>query len=376
MADLPAGFGQAFIDWATDQALPLWATTGWWNDRGCFYERLDLTGVPDEIAPLRLRTQARQIYVYAHAHVLGLGPDRLDLSKQALLSLRERAWGEGWAHVLTPAGQVQNPLRDAYDHAFVLHCLAWVHKATGEDWPLDWADETLAYMDRAFAAKGGGWAEDDAGTLPRRQNPHMHAFEAMLALYECSGREAYLARARDLFALFRARFFDAELGAVREFFAADWGHLPDGGSDKLEPGHLMEWVWLLRRYEQSTGEPVADMTAPLLANARGLGLDAASGFLIDGVWPDGRPHLPTRRLWVQTEYLKGLLVEYRALGDSALLEEASGVIDRMLTTYLAINPPGAWCDVYDGQGQPAAEHIPASTLYHLFGAVVESLKRT
>lgn len=375
MAERSIPFGQAFIDWAVDQALPLWSDLGWWSDRGCFFERLTLDGIPDRAAPLRTRTQARQIYVYAHSHVLGLGPDRLDLALQALLSLRERAWSDGWAHVIAPDGSVQNPLRDAYDHAFVLHALAWMHKATGETWPLEWADETVSYMDRAFAAPHGGWAEDDAKSLPRRQNPHMHAFEAMLALFECSGHERYLERANTLFALFRDRFFDADIGAVREFFANDWSHLPDGNSDKLEPGHLMEWVWLLRRYEAATGEPVSHMTAPLLANGRRLGLAAGSGFLKDGVWPDGSTYLPSRRLWVQTEYLKGLLVEVPS-GGPDLLDEASGLIDRLMSTYLAIEPAGAWCDIYDGDGNAAAEHIPASTLYHLFAAVIETLKRS
>lgn len=374
MPDLPADFGQKFVDWATDQALPFWSSTGWWSDRGCFLERLALDGTPDLAAPLRTRTQARQIYVYSHAHVLGLGPDRLDCATQALLSLRERAWFDGWAHVIAPDGSVQNSLRDTYDHAFVLHALAWMHKATGEAWPLEWADETLAYMDRAFAAPHGGWAEDDSGGLPRRQNPHMHAFEAMLALFECSGHDKYLHRANGLFALFRDRFFDAEIGAVREFFAPDWSHLSDGSSDKLEPGHFMEWVWLLRRYESAAGDTVSHMTGPLLDNARRLGLDTRSGFLKDGVWPDGSSYLPSRRLWVQTEYLKGLLVELRATGDASLLKEASDLIDRLMTTYLAVEPAGTWCDIYDGEGGAAAEHIPASTLYHLFAAVIETLK--
>lgn len=375
MADLPEGFGQALIDWTASQALPLWSTMGWWDSQRCFFEALNLDGTPDRTAPLRLRAQARQIYVYAHAHILGLGPDGLDLARIALMSLRERGWAPdgkpGWVHVLAPDGSVANPLRDCYDHAFILHALAWFHRATGETFALDWADETLAYMDGAFAAPSGGWAEDDAGSLPRRQNPHMHSFEAMLALYEASGRVDYLARAAELFELFRTRFYQDEPGLLREFFDPHWNRLAGDESDKLEPGHHMEWVWLLRRYEKACGRPVGELCAKLLANGRRLGLDGASGFLRDQVWPDGKPIEASRRLWVQTEYIKALIVEHRAHGDPALAEEAQGVINRMLKTYLSDVPSGGWRDIFGGDGRPIGDRMPASTFYHLFGAVAE-----
>lgn len=375
MHKLPSGFGQNLVDWTAHQALPLWSTMGWWDEQACFFETLNLDGTPDRTAPMRVRTQARQIYVYAHAHILGVGPDGLDLARTALTSLRQRAWAPdgrpGWVHVLAPDGSVQNPLRDTYDHAFILHALAWFHRATGESVALDWADETLDYMDTALVAPLGGWAENDTNSQPRRQNPHMHSFEALLALYEASGQARYLARAAELYQLFRTRFFDEKLGVVREFFEPDWRLLPGDASDQLEPGHFMEWVWLLRRYEKACGRPIGDQTSVLLENGRRLGLDVASGFLRDEVYPDGRIKAPTRRLWPQTEYAKALMVEYRAHGDPALSGEAQGVIDRMLASYLTDVPPGGWRDVFDGDGKPTGDRMPASSLYHLFGAVAE-----
>lgn len=368
MTDRPDGFGRAYCDWMVEKALPFWADAGWWADRGCFYERLDLTGAPLPETPLRVRTQARQIYTYAHAHVLGWGESHLDKAEAAMASLRQRAWAPdrrpGWAHVLTPDGAVANPLRDAYDHAFILHALAWMGRATGDVAYYRWADETLAFMDDGLKADHGGWAEDDQGSLPRRQNPHMHAFEAMLALYECTGDGVYRERADRLYALFMARFLDRDVPGVREFFDAAWNVAPGQKGDTLEPGHFSEWVWLLRRYGRNGGAPEEGLSTALLESAQRLGLDERSGFLIDEVWPDGRALSPSRRLWVQTEYLKALTVEGR-------FGEGQAVMDRMMGTYLADAPVGAWCDRYDGESKPMVDHLPASTLYHLFGAVIE-----
>ena len=374
-ADLPAGLGRSYVDWMAAKALPLWSTMGWNVGGACFFEALTFDGTPDRTVPLRIRTLARQIYVYSHAHVLGIGPDGLDLAHAGLMSLRERAWAPdgrpGWVHSLSLDGGLANPLRDAYDHAFVLNALAWFHRATGERFALDWADETLHFMDTGLAAPVGGWSEDDAGTLPRRQNPHMHAFEALLALYEATGDAVYLGRASELFGLMRGRFYDEEQGLLWEFFDPLWNRLPGEEGDALEPGHMMEWVWLLRRYEKACGRPVAALCAPLLTNARRLGLDEASGFLWDVVGPAGVPADPTRRLWVQCEYAKALIVEYRAGGPAALADEAQGVLDRVLSSYLADGPAGGWTDKYNSGGRPASRNMPASSLYHLLSVVAE-----
>src|SRR3546814_17805803 len=58
----------------------------------------------------------------------------------------------------------------------------------------------------------------------------MHLFEACLALYETGGDPRHLARAGEIFGLFRTRFFDEELGTLREFFGPAW----EGGPARSE----------------------------------------------------------------------------------------------------------------------------------------------
>lgn len=369
-----------YVDWVCERALPLWLERGLDEKTGLFHEKLTLDGWPDETADIRLRTHVRQVYVFAHAAVLGLLPRRpaLAVAVRAAQAIRDRAWAPdgrpGWVARLSHDGsRVTDDRRDLYDHAFVLHALAWMAKATGDDTYRTWTDETLAAIDTAMAAPAGGWAESDRKELPRRQNPHMHMLEACLALHETSGEARHLARAAEIVALFRTRFFDEDIATLREFFGERW-QLDDAyRSERLDPGHMMEWVWLLRRYERAARQPVARHAAALFACAERIGLDA-SDFLVDEVDIGGRPLSNGRRLWLQTEYLKACMVEFEAHGDAAYLAKANAMAGRITATYFQGRSPGLWIDRFDLAGAIAIDHVPASIPYHLLAAVVEYLR--
>ena len=110
---------------------------------------------------------------------------------------------------------------------------------------------TLAVVDGPFAdpVHGGCWDALPRPDALRRQNPHMHLFEALLALHETTGRADLLDRARALHALAVTRFLDPATGALREYYDDAWRVHPAPGAGRVEPGHLFEWAWLLRRYE-------------------------------------------------------------------------------------------------------------------------------
>ena len=367
-----------YVDWMRDHALPFWLMQAADSD-GVFHETLALDGTPEPEVELRLRTGMRQVYVFAHAAHLGL-IDRapaLALAERLVAHMRGCAWAPdgrpGWVARFGRDGGVTDDRRDLYDHAFALHALASLYVATRNPLYLAWVDDTLDVVDRVLAAPHGGWAESDRHELPRRQNPHMHLFEACLALFEATGEARHLARAGEIFGLFRCRLFDQATGILGEFFAADWGRGPDSHAARLDPGHMMEWTWLLRRYERATGRPVDDLCAALFDSAVRLGL-GVDGFLVDEADAGGRPLLDRRRLWPQTEYLKALIVQGTALRDPTPLRQADALVGRLFASYLTGIPQGAWRDQFSLNGQPTAANIPASTLYHLFAAAVEILR--
>jgi mannose/cellobiose epimerase-like protein (N-acyl-D-glucosamine 2-epimerase family) len=366
--------------WFTDEALPFWVTIGFDGHNGHFVEGLALDGTPETSGQLRTRSAARQIYVFAHSASLGVAPpDGLSKAETAFANLWKCAWiaGErpGYARSFNRfTGQVTDPSRDLYDHACVLLALAWLLKATGKDMYRTHIAETLYAVDVTLAASHGGWAEDSESTTPRRQNPHMHFFEACLALVEVTGEPAHIARAGELFGLFKSSLYDARIQALREYFGPAWEVGDAHGSGNLDPGHMAEWVWLLRRYATLASADVNRFCANLLHAAQTLGADSQSCFLVDEVSEQGTILKSSRRLWPQAEFTKALVAQYMATGDSVHLNHANRVSSELFKTYLAETPTtGTWRDCFDLEGQSISTTIPSSSHYHLWTAVAELL---
>ena len=357
-----------------EEALPLWAGPGRDRRHGGVHERLHLDGTPDLLAAKRLRVQARQIYVYAHADALGWYPGgqavAFDILEFMLAAGRAPDGRPGYVHLLTPDGSVADARRDAYDHMFVLLSLTWLARASGDAQVHRLVEETLGLIEALFDDGAGGLIESVPPTLPRRQNPHMHAFEAMLALHETLSHEAAPPRIARLRELLEHHFLCAETGLLLEHFDAALGRLATPEGDVVEPGHMVEWAWLLRRHEAMFGLPRGSLASRMLDDGLRFA-DPATGFLPDEARRDGATHRATRRCWPQTELAKAWLAEAEAGRDGAAAA-ACAALERLRDGYLASPVAGGWIDQFDGAGRPIAEHVPASTLYHVFGAVVEA----
>lgn len=364
----------ALVDWAIDAALPLWATAGFDAEHGRFEERLTLAGgrLPD--VSLRLMSQARQIHAYALAARRGWHADALALVERAFASMvrdyRGRDDRAGWIFSIRRDGAIADERRDLYTHAFVLLAIASYVEATGDREVLALADETLAFIERHMTApEGGGFVEE----LPpnggmRRQNPHMHLFEGLLALWECSRQEPYLARTTELFDLFATRFF-RDPGVVGEYFAADLRPADGLVGRIVEPGHHHEWVWLLRRFEQASGRSVQAYVDALYGHADRNGFDEA-GMIVGELLDDGTSRAGVRRIWPVTEAIKANLVEARH-GRTQGEGRAAALAELLRDRFLTLDPAGGWLDRLDHDGCCVSEYMPASTLYHLLGAIDE-----
>jgi mannose-6-phosphate isomerase len=222
-----------------------------------------------------------------------------------------------------------------------------------------------------LADDAGAYQEQVPAALPRRQNPHMHLFEAMLGLHAATGDRQFLDRAAKFLELFRSRFFDAKRGILLEYFDEDWTPLAD--SAVVEPGHHCEWVWLLDKFDRLTGENTAKERSALLAFALRHGRDPKSGMLVDELFPDGRIKLPSMRSWPQCEALKAHLVSLER-GERAAKEDVAHFAEGLLDRYLATLPLGLWQDRFGPEGEPLTAQVPASTLYHVFLAFAELLR--
>lgn len=361
-------------DWMAHSALPRWAAS--LDAEGLPYEALTHAGAPDPGVPRRTRTLARQLWTHAVAERLGLAPARL--AARLYPAFMSACWAPdgkaGFVHSLTPdAAHVIDARRDLYDHGCALMALAAVWDVTRAPGVWAAADTTLAYVAANLRVPGQpGYAEDDRGTRPRRQNSHMHLFEALLEWSEVAGVADYRDRCLELAALCVDRFVVPGTGALREFLADDLGPLDSAQGRSVEPGHLFEWVQLLGKAERLGLGDFAAVRRRMFAWGWRRGRDAR-GFAVDEIDLDGVVLRPGRRVWHQLEMLHAL-ADLAAGGDRDALDTLPAVSELVFAEYFAPALPGLWLDARDAAGAPATANSPASTLYHAL-AMLRALER-
>jgi len=364
---------KAARSWLFDQALPLWWKEGFDHDARCFHERLDNAGKPDEVAR-RTRVQARQTSVFARAGTLGWdGPWReaVEAGAQVLLNHAIRPDG-GTRHLITLGGRPADERRDLYDAAFVIFGLAEAAKLIADRPQLiASADALLNWVAANWTHGDGGFSEGEiVAPLPRRQNPHMHVFEAALALYEVSGAQRHLGAASALARLFETHLFDHRHGALGEYFDQTWSKAEGEQGSLVEPGHEFEWSWLLHRWNKLGGGDLGAIAERLRIHGEVYGVDPATNAVFNEVTLDGRVCDRGSRLWPHTERLKANLARYERTRDRAAGLAACAAFD-MIMHYCDTAKPGLWRDKLKPDGSFVDEPAPASSFYHLMLAMHE-----
>jgi mannose/cellobiose epimerase-like protein (N-acyl-D-glucosamine 2-epimerase family) len=354
-----------------DHALPLWSGEGWDRATGGFIDRLDADGRADAEAPRRILVQARQIYCFAKAAQMGWYPDGREIALKGLDYLLSKAKSPegkpGFVHVLTPDGAVLKPRRDTYDHAFVLLALATVYSLDRDAQIRTEIDALCHFLDTQLRSPHGGFLEGLPPSMPRRQNPHMHLFEAMIAVFDATHEPVFQNRAGDFFALFLANLYDKQKHLLGEYFEEDWSRIEPVS---IEPGHQAEWAWLLKGFERITGCPTGRFRGELLASALRY-RDEATGCLVDEGDAAGKVKRDTRRLWPQTELAKAWIAQAEA-GEAGAADEARTALARLERHYLSHPVAGGWYDQFDREGASLVATIPASSFYHVLSAVTEA----
>ena len=194
----------------------------------------------------------------------------------------------------------------------------------------------------------------------------MHLLEAALAWLRIDPDPVWRRSADAIAALCLDRFIEPETGALRERFGTGWAPLPGPEGDIVEPGHHYEWAYLLDRWAALTGRERPAAVAKLIAFADRYGVDRGRNVAVNAITSDGRIHDPVARLWPQTERLRAYVIDDQGEGD-ARLQQAIATLWRYLDAPLS----GLWYENQAADGQFVIEAAPATSLYHIVGAVVE-----
>lgn len=373
---------ESWRNWLFGQALPLWSTAGFDTHRGLYHERLDWQARPVVLPALRLMVQARQISTYCRAALDGVhnaGQQALDCL-DTVLRLYHRADGQpGWVFSIGQDDRPADSKRDLYAHAFILFAYGWAIRFADRPQDRQMARQIAEDIEAIFAAPNGGYldAVPDNGTR-RSQNPHMHLLEAYLVVFESTGDAFYLDKARALVTLARTHLIDHRSGLLLEFFAPDWMPLASHGSNQVQAGHLFEWSWLLRdfaRLAQSSGDEAEWLgaTASRLHEAGFThGCDHERRVVLDSMSDTLSVLEHSARIWAQTELLRLL---HMAPHKEALTQDATAYGRAFLRQFAPARLNGGWIDHVDAQGHPLVDYMPASSLYHIYGAGREIASR-
>ncbi len=368
-----------YLTWCKTDALPFWIDNGVARD-GRFWERLDGDGVPFIDLDQRVYVQCRQCLVFSEASnrnwhsaakIIAIKGLSTLISRIGFSTLRNSPF-KGVPYSLLTTGGVHDPRSDLYTYGFVLLTLAQYINLVDEEVGISCADELMRFLDGEMSSDHGGWVESLPAAVPRRQNPHMHLFEAMLAMYECTGIDRYGDCADKLVELFRERFLHPKQPyRLLEFFNNDWsadqhtGHL-------IEPGHMFEWVWLLKWYEKLDRNEHSIDLEHLFDQAVSMGLPADKTRVINSVDMQGNLVDSGSRYWPQTEAVKAALALSNS-EDHQRLNVAIGVLNTLMDSFLGQNAPnrGGWVDGLDKNGEAVKDFNSASAFYHYVGLAAE-----
>ena len=359
---------QRLRGWLFDAVLPLWWGQGADHVRGGFHEKIAPDGTPLDM-PRRLRVAARQAHAYSEAGRMGWPGPWAAASAWALDELRLHFIADDGTVIslASPGGDVLDPRFDLYNQAFAL--LAFAAGERGDVGSGKW--RTLAgrlrnRLDEAYAHSEAGYLESREAAVPLRSNPHMHLLEAAMVWMEIDPDPVWRRMADEIATLALERFIDSKSGALREFFAIDWSPAPGIEGRIAEPGHQYEWAYLLNRWAMLTGRALPDAVGRLIAFADAYGIDHTRGVAVNAVLTDGSAHDGNARLWPQTERIRAYCGDRNAIDDGRMDWAVAGLVK-----YFESPRPGLWFDTLGLDNKMVVEPSPASSLYHIVGAVAE-----
>ena len=198
----------------------------------------------------------------------------------------------GFVHPLTPDGAVLDPLRDSYDHAFVLLALATVYALDRDAQIRAEIDALLSFPRHATALAAWRRSRRIAGVAAAAAESADASVRSDDRGVRCDARSGVPEPRRRISSrLFLANLYDKQRQVLGEYFEEDWSKIEPVS---VEPGHQAEWVWLLKGFERITGCPTGRYRGELLASALRY-RDEATGCLVDEGDADGnirRQHAP------------------------------------------------------------------------------------
>jgi mannose/cellobiose epimerase-like protein (N-acyl-D-glucosamine 2-epimerase family) len=312
----------------------------------------------------------------------------LDHGVEALELLLRDGEHDGWFPAVGPNGPTPKEKR-AYDHAFVL-LAATSAVAAGHPRAEDLLDDARSVFARRF------WSDDENmvvdtwdaswSTLEpyRGLNANMHAVEAMLAIHDVTGEEAWLEAATAVVERAVHGFARWQQWLLPEHYDASWRPVleynRDHPADPFRPfgatvGHLFEWSRLALHLHTALGD---DAPSWLLSDARhlfqraiqvGWAVDGREGFVYTTDF-NGIAVVTTRLHWVLAEAIAAAWAMWTVTGERSYLQWYAHWWEHAERYYLD-RDLGSWHHALDQQNRPTTTLWRGKPdVYHAYQAVL------
>ena len=356
------------VDWLIYSVYPLWARLGIDPQNGGFAAALEQNGVALPY-PRRARIHPRQIYAFAQAPAFGWRGDVAGIVKRALgYFTAQYRRNDGFFRTLVGGdGAALDARALLYDQAFAL--LGYAAAATAVDARREYEGRALelrGLIESRWRTADGAFLSGETDEEYLESNPHMHLLEACLAWAEVGSDPGWDAWVRNLIDIALCRFIRKDSGALGEAYTARWQPAPGLFGRIIEPGHQFEWGWLLLRCERRYGLPLRSSALRLIAIGEDYGV--LNKVAVNALLDDLSVHDPNARLWPQTERLKAAILAAQLTGEPQFWSMAHAAVLSILP-YLDTPLSGLWFDMQRPSGEHLDSSAPASTLYHLIGAI-------
>jgi len=349
----------------TDKWLAQWSKI-FLDPNGGFFERL---GIDLEPLPLarRLVGQCRQVYTYAVAMTDKDRNDLAPLVESGYQYIVDKYYDEkvgAYHYTIHDDGSVDDGSFDLYAQTFVIMAFIATYRLTGNKDALQRSQALMQVINTTYRHAMAGFYESlDISGKPepkmRRQNPHMHFFEACMFAYEVTGDNIYRDQAREILGLMETYFVQKDTDTLCEFFTDDLK--PDAVHGyAIEPGHHLEWSRFLNEYaalDKDAADQCQRLEKRLMGWVMKHGFDKVHGGVYDVVAPDGTPIKSSKRIWCQMEAMAALYV----CGQKAAADELLAVLKKY---YLRAD--GLWTEHLNEDMSVHSNFYPATTPYHIY----------
>lgn len=324
-----------------------------------------------------LVSQARLLWVFSHAHLLGYSTSQHDYLKSAahgytylIETMLDQQHGGCYWKTDVNSGVIE-PHKILYGQGMAIYALVEYHRASGLSEPLEYAGSIHETVRQKFHDEvHGGWLEHcerdftpltcTGERLPgmpdivgfKSGDANLHWMEALTELYAETQDPSVLVSLMETIGILCKKFYPPDVSASREYRLPDWKTIDHAEFSGVSHGHMIEFAWLLLHAQETVGTPRDwDYFERLLRHSLRHGFDHERG----GFYFRGKPNEAaddtTKFWWVQAEGLSAL-TEAAAHFES---DEYNAALDRLVSwihNYQIRSDDGVWIVSTDAGGRP------------------------